>query len=95
MNILKLKKKIDLRNFNVTCDKIKSHKIQGFTPSLKNTFLEKRQGETGQSDPQPLKGLKCCFIYADSLEYSKVYFNQDTCHFNFNFNSIFAWLLYL
>ena len=49
----------DLRNLNeifwkdVTFDKIKSHKKQGFTISLEDTFFEKSLGREDQIDPQP------------------------------------------
>ena len=49
----------DLRNLNeifwkdVTSDKIKSHKKQGFTISLEDTFFEKSLGRGDQIDPQP------------------------------------------
>ena len=61
----------DFRNFNeifrksVAIDNIKSHKRQGFAPSLENAFLEKPQGE-GQIDPPAVLGLnrssKCALL---------------------------------
>ena len=58
----------DLRNFtgifrkDVTYDNIKSHKNQGFTFSLEDTFLEKPQG--GQNDPPAFVGLNCITLIA-------------------------------
>ena len=35
----------------MTCDNIKSHKKQGFTLSLEDTFLENHRGATGRNPP--------------------------------------------
>ena len=47
---------------DVTYDNIKSHKNQGFTFSLEDTFLDKPLG--GQNDPPAFVGLNCITLIA-------------------------------
>ena len=57
----RLEKFYEIFRKDVTYDNIKSHKNQGFTLSLEDTFLKKSTGGGSQTDPLPPAVLELKF----------------------------------